>query len=454
MLPILLALALAAPGEKDCLRVGERCDPNSGRGISQPWFQAFPASGAGVANTCDGGVVTGAKGEALSETRSTVQGCIDETTGTGCIVPADTLCVVRGGTTAAQGSFIERVLQTEAITNASWSQTGTRVLAADIGVSPVGTLTADRLWVAACPVVGNFNGVFQGAANATNQTVSAWFKGCIALSDGGCVQEALTSAGDGGYLYVDGGAALGTDGGSGTGSIGLYSYQAAGTTGSATACNYVPDVWRRCSLTTALASGSEMGIGCVNVATLSGSSNTGVADVQVWGANDTNTPNLRPYILATTSAVTTGAEVPYFALTNAPALNSFHLTFDAPTSYTGSTPYLASLYKDANNRSEMYVDTASSNKLTCTFVAGGGSYTGLSSAGVSVGASHAVSCSYDGTNVIACVDGTCNSTARSFTQFSGATRFYIGVYSGGTAQMGPQPVIKYVAADTSPTRFR
>ena len=408
---------------------------------------------AAIAHAVLADAPTGAKGEAVTLTRSTPQGCIDEDAGVGSIVPANRLCVVQGGTTAAQGTFAQNTVRTEEFTNASWRQAGTRILSADKGVSPVGTLTADRMWVAACPTVGTLNGAFIAAANATNQTVSAFFKGCIALSDGGCVQEALTSAGDGGYLYADGGAAVGVDGGNGTGSIGIYSYSATGATGTAKACSYTPAAWSRCSLTTALVYGSEMGVGCVNVATASGSSDTGVADVLAWGANDTNTSALRPYIPATTAAVTTGAETAYLTLTSAPTLNSIEATVDTPAAYATAAK-VVELYKDANNHLDVYVATASGNKLACNYVVGGVSYEGLSTGSVSASASHRLSCSYDGTNVIACVDGVCNSTAKAFTNFSAATRVYLGTADTTGAEINPTPILKAVRADPNPGRFR
>jgi hypothetical protein len=177
-------------------------------------------------------------------------------------------------------------------------------------------------------------------------------------------------------------------------------------------------------------------------------------DVFVWGFNLTDGTSLRPYIPATSAAVTTAAESVYATLpANAPALASVEATFDAPAAWSASS-FVMSVWKDANNRLDAFVDTASANKLSCTFVVGGTSYTGLSASGVSTSATHRVSCSYAGGNVVACVDGACNSTAQSFTLFSGATRVYLGNSSGGASQLSPMPILKGVKADPNPSKFR
>jgi hypothetical protein len=177
-------------------------------------------------------------------------------------------------------------------------------------------------------------------------------------------------------------------------------------------------------------------------------------DVFVWGFNLTEGTTLRPYIPATSAAVTTANESVYATLpANAPALASVEATFDAPVAWSADS-YLMSVWKDANNRLDAFVDTASANKLSCTFVVAGTSYTGLSASGVSTSATHRISCSYAGGNVVACVDGTCNSTAQSFTLFSGATRVYLGNSSSGASQLSPMPILKGVKADPNPYKFR
>lgn len=645
MLPILLALALAAPGEKDCLRVGERCDPNSGRGISQPWFQAFPATGAGMPyarNLCDavaasdksgswwcfagdgtmssgsaltfaasgspstsvdtvcpsgpscasmtsqrlasgsgfastatettqpaaltacvefipddltninwtgantaspvggrwwfqrqtngastfmstdgtswnvasgpavymtpgghhiacgryvysgtpgasstqqscldgscgtavttaagplngaaltqrigwsGGAYnyagrilgvfyteqdlgttriaaisravladqpTGAKGEALSETRTNAQGCIDEDAGVGSIVPANRMCVVEGGTTAAQGSFVQYLARTAEMNNAAWVALTGGVAAPsvtpDYAVAPDGTKTAERLVVPACPVAGNYSFIEQQFTSTTTGThrPSLWVKG--------------------------------------TGSVSLCGMDIGGAAGNCTTVTATSEWQRYAASTTVAAAGSatRLEVGCINLSSRVGSGDTGAADVQVWGANMTAGPTLRPYIPATSSGVTTGTEVATVTLSGAPALNSVDLTIDTPTSM-GSTPRLLNLYKDANNQLIMYANSS----LYCWYLVGGVGYTGSSVAGIPLSTNDVrLSCSYDGTNVIACVNGSCTSTARSFTMFTGATKLAIGEQYAGGFESNPMPVIKNVRADPNPGRFR
>jgi hypothetical protein len=198
-----------------------------------------------------------------------------------------------------------------------------------------------------------------------------------------------------------------------------------------------------------------MYVGCINTNVVTPNpGNTGAADVFIWGANATPGSTLRPYIPATNTTVTTAAESVYATLPpNAPALASVEATFDAPAAWAANS-FVMSVWKDANNQLDAFVDTTQSNKLSCTFVVSGTSYTGLSASGVSTSATHRVSCSYAGGTVIACVDGACNSTAQAFALFSGATRVYLGNSSGGASQLSPMPILKGVKADPNPYKFR
>ena len=413
LLPLLATIAFAAGPQVGGWGFGGNPRPN----LMSAWFEFAPASGAGVANTCDGGVVTGAKGEALSETRSSVQGCIDETTGTGCIVPANTLCVVQGGTTAAQGSFQQTVVQTEAFDNASWANSTSSapvptLNAADAVLSPVGTLTAEDYSFPAISGSGySYLKRNNGCPASTASTLSVWAK---SISGGTTIDLTI---------------------------------QTGALSWSSTPCTISTSKWTRCSATatTGTASSAYFGLGQVDVSTTRADTR-----VALWGANCTAGTSLRPYIPATTAGVTTGAEVTYFTLSNAPALASSTITIDTPASM-GGTPRLWNIYKDANNQLIAYANGA----LYCWYVVGGVGYKGASAGPIPLSTKGVkLSCSYDGTNVIACINGTCTSTARSFTLFSGTTKLSIGNQYGGSGQANPMPVIKYVAADPSPTRFR
>lgn len=375
---------------------------------------------AAIAHAVLADAPTGAKGEAVTLTRSTPQGCIDSTTGAGSIVPANRMCVVEGGTTAAQGSFVQYLARTAEMNNAAWVALTGGVAAPsvtpDYAVAPDGTKTAERLVVPACPVAGNYSFIEQQFPSTTTGThrPSLWVKG--------------------------------------TGSVSLCGMDIGGAAGNCTTVTATSEWQRYAASTTVAAAGSatRLEVGCINLSSRVGSGDTGAADVQVWGANMTAGPTLRPYIPATSSGVTTGTEVATVTLSGAPALNSVDLTIDTPTSM-GSTPYLLNLYKDANNQLIMYANSS----LYCWYLVGGVGYTGSSVAGIPLSTNDVrLSCSYDGTNVIACVNGSCTSTARSFTMFTGATKLAIGEQYAGGFESNPMPVIKNVRADPNPGRFR
>lgn len=348
---------------------------------------------------------TGAKGEALTLTRASVQFC-ESSDGTGSLVPANRLCVTRGGTTAAQGSFVQSTLRTEELDNASWADVGTPTVTANSIVSAGGTLTADT-------INDNDAAAFEGRSQSVTVTAAAAYTmSCYAKA----------------------------------GTLAKIRLSLDGTTGDTTSLS--SSSWTRVSVTDASTSGVS-----VSAQVLAGTATTDTGTTYVWGCNLTPGSSLRPYIPATSAAVTTAAEVPYLTLTNAPALNSIEATVSLPATFA-TTARVMSVYKDATNAFDMYVDTTAANKLNCLATVGGVTYSGLSTAGVTASTTQRLSCSYDGTSVIACIDGTCNSTARAFTMFSAATRVYLGTYATTGAEINPSPVIKGVKADPSPTRFR
>lgn len=347
---------------------------------------------------------TGARGEALSETRASVQFC-ESSDGTGTLLPSNRLCVTRGGTTAAQGSFVQSALRTEEIDNAAWADVGTPTVTANSVVSPGGTLTADT-------IDDNDGAAFEGRSQSVTVTAAAAYTmSCYAKA----------------------------------GTLAKVRLSLDGTTGDTTTLS--SSSWTRVSVTDASTSGVS-----VSAQVLVGTATTDTGTVYVWGCNVTPGSSVRPYIPATSAAVTTAAEVPYFTLTSAPALLSHEVTVDTPAAFA-TYAYFASFYSAGANRTEMYVGAASN--LECDFIVGGVAYAGLSSGAIPTSTKGVrLSCSYDGTNVVACVNGSCNSTARSFTQFSGATRVYVGAAYTTGFEANPTPVIKGVKADPNGARFR
>lgn len=345
---------------------------------------------------------TGARGEALSETRASVQFC-ESSDGTGSLLPNNRLCVTRGGTTAAQGSFVQSLLQTEALGNAAWADVATPTITSDSTVSAGGTLTADT--------IDDHNAAaFEGRSQSVTVTAAAAYTmSCYAKA----------------------------------GTLAKIRLSLDGTTGDTTTLS--SSSWTRVSVTDVSTSGVS-----VSAQVLAGTATTDTGTIHVWGCNVTPGSSLRPYIPATSAAVTTAAEVPYFTLTNAPALNSIEVTVDTPASFTGKTILTAT--KDASNFVQLYVPTG---KLGCFYYVGAVGYEGQSAGSIPANALGVrLSCSYDGTNVIACVNGTCTSTAKTFTNIVGMTKLYVGSYSSTGFEFNPTPVIKSVKADTNGARFR
>ena len=91
---------------------------------------------------------TGAKGEALTYSRTGVRFCDSVADGTagaaGSILPANRPCVTRGGL-LVEGTRTNLLPRWEELDNASWASVGTPTMSANSTVSPWGTLTADTL---------------------------------------------------------------------------------------------------------------------------------------------------------------------------------------------------------------------------------------------------------------------------------------------------------------------
>lgn len=298
---VLVALLLVAgAAEARDRRCGHNRTNRTGDCEGYAFFEAFPATGAGTSGACSTTAPTGAKGEALTFSRTGNATCTKTASGglsTTGIANGD--LVVLSGNQArveydSQGVLGLRVessrtnyLQhSEAFDNIAWTLQGVSasvpVVTANAGTAPDGTTTAERVQFGACST--------DPSASAVNQTAGA---GLSVVSS----------------VYVRG--FNGT-----SGSISICNYGTAKSDSYCTLCAYSGSSWTRCVQPIAGNSNQLTTIGCNNNSTAyNGSGNTGAADVLLWGADAeqvgvVGTSYVTSYIPTTTAAVTRNAEVP------------------------------------------------------------------------------------------------------------------------------------------------
>lgn len=206
-----------------------------------PAFWFAPPSGAGLGGNCGCVPVTDSTGLIpFSFTRASVALCVSGQTFAEC--PIDTPRI-------QNGAFLEESASTNLFTRsdlfsaAIWAKSGITVTE-DYALSPLGTMTADRVQIPACPSNGTFNVIYQGVTTTTGTAAQVWVKGT-----------------------------------SGSGVLQGYSY--GGGNGTATACNYNPLTWINCQHIRATGQ-TEAGFGCVNYTLVTGPGDTGAADVLLW----------------------------------------------------------------------------------------------------------------------------------------------------------------------------
>lgn len=333
----LIALVLAqAPlcyrqgGETRCYPEGNRVAHGNhvaragGRAGGAPplaFFEFAPASGTGMGSACACVAVTGAKGEVITHTRATAAICLKQGLAITGIADGDAVScgnnlprVESDGT--ALGLLMEeartnRLQQSNNVAAAPWSTangggSAAAVVTAAYATGPDGVAnSASRLQVDACPTSGSsFSIAFQNytPTGLVKQSASAFIKGT-----------------------------------SGSGTIAMYIYDTS--SGLQITCSYNPTTWTWCGgpatplIYTPVVLSGQVGIGCTHT-TIPGHTNTGAADVLVWGANlQTGAFPTNP-IATTTSVVTRNADTNTLnasTFPGAPFSMSGYLTSEAPS---------------------------------------------------------------------------------------------------------------------------
>lgn len=269
-------------------RAGSRAFAKAGGAL----FEFAPASGAGMGTACAGTTPTSAGGLAGSFTRASAAWCSKQGLASTGIADGDLVALTTnqpriepsGGVLGfrSEATRTNTVLRSQEFDNASWSKVSSGVAAptvtANAATAPDGTLTADRVQIAACPAVGNASVVLQTFTG----TAAAWS----------------------GSLFIKGNAS--------SGSITLYHYNSTAGAGLGITCAYNPDTWTWCGgpaaplVYTYAHTTARLGFGCQNDATISGGSNTGAADIFAWQADaQAGTHPTSP--ITTTSAAATRA---------------------------------------------------------------------------------------------------------------------------------------------------
>ena len=253
---------------------------------SYAFFEFAPTSGAGMGAPCACTAVTGARGEAMTLTRGSSAYCTKEglaTTGlttTSMVYCGSNLPRAEYDSNGVLGTLTEEsrtnsALRSEELDNAAWSSTttaGPLTVTANYATSPANTATAERLEISACSVADTQSIRLQTTALAASATHSIYARGT-----------------------------------SGTASFSLCAF--AGVGGTCTVCSVVAGSWSRCSVSLATASAQSIVLGCNNNPAYAGASNTGAADIVVWGAQVEAGTFATSYIPTTSAAVTRSVDL-------------------------------------------------------------------------------------------------------------------------------------------------
>lgn len=280
-----------------CTRAGGRCQyMRNGRPPNNlAFFEFAPSSGAGMGSACACAPITGARGETLTFTRTGNATCSKQGLATTGILNGDlVVCAgdqprveASGGVLGlrVEGARTNETLRSQEFESVVWATTvsgvAAPVITANFATAPDGTLTADRMQIPACPVVGNASGINQTSATIASPSTSS--------------------------VYMKANA--------GNPSISVCMYGI--TTGTRTCTQYAlnTSTWTRAiAAGVTNTGGMNLEIACENrTASYTGATNTGAADILVWGAQSEAGAYATSYIPTAAGSITRSADIPYFA---------------------------------------------------------------------------------------------------------------------------------------------
>jgi hypothetical protein len=411
-------------GDRTRMRLGSR---NSSMGQSAvaayvPLFAFGTAAGTGMGAVCACTTPTGTKGETLTFARASSAVCTKGSLTSGIADGDLVTCtsnqprVMPGGDgTGGLGlniwsSRTNRILRSQELDNVIWIYAGTGVaaptLTANYAAAPDGTLTAERLQI---------------AATGTNQesiVYQAVSSGAVAV---------VTS------FYVKGV--------SGSGTTDLCGYGAAYT---CVPCSFVSTSWTRCEVSYTSTGLDFLFIG--NDTKFNGGTSRSAVDVLIWGGQSETGVGISSYIATVGSSVARAAETAVFDVTTGGA-QAISMSLSSTTTTAGSLGVYWAIGTSADNEYRSLI-LGATNKAQCDPRFATVSATVSSTGNASLVASNSYGCSYDGVNQAVCLAGVCENTAdaRTVPTF---TKLYIGATEGGSGQANT--VIKNVCADTTST---
>lgn len=296
----------------------------------------------------------------------------------------------------SEGAATNLILQSEAFNSASWTKTSVVIAAptvtADAAIAPDSNKTADTLTFPAV-TAGNASYATQGfTATAALYSDSVWLR---SLSGAGTKTI---------YLYFTDSATVPT--------------QYLGTT----ACSVTEGQWTRCTTTATLTAATWfLNLG---VDTRDGSQSAQSAfSVYAWEAQAELGGFSSSDITTTTVAVARSADAISTTTLAVGTTPSYAATATLKALPVGGNAFVSSWVNSSTDRWNFYV--LPSGKLRCEYV-NGSTFDADSTATITAGTATRVSCNYNGTNMKACVGGSCASTALTFTGSASYTTNGIG----------------------------
>ena len=282
-------------------RTNSRCaQGRSDRGLAcddGAFLEFAPASGAGMGAACACAAVTGAKGETLTFTRTGNATCSKQGLATTGINNGDLVVCAgdqprvesSGGVLGlrVEGVRTNETLRSQEINNVVWATTAAGVAAptitADFATAPDGTTTADRMQIPACPTAG----VDASGVNQTSATIASPSSSSV-------------------YLKAN----------SGTPSVSICMYGITTGTRACTQFALNTSTWTRAVVPNVTNTGGmNMEIACENrTGSYSGATNTGAADILVWGAQSEAGAYATSYIPTAAGSAARNAELASFPL--------------------------------------------------------------------------------------------------------------------------------------------
>lgn len=410
---IILSIALAQGADAECLR--GRCR-GAGRGMTAAPFAFFefaPASGAGMTAACACTTPTGAKGEAMTFTRTGAATCSKQGLATTGINDGDLVVCGNnneprvepsGGVLGlrVEGAKTNPLLRFIDYANATWADVATPTLTGSQASPWTGTYATS-----AVQFDDNNAGAFEGRSQTVTVTAATQYTMCCYVKAGTLAKVRLS---------LDGTTADHT---------GLSS-----------------STWSLVSVTDASSSGVAISAQVLN--------GTAVGDTGTvtWGGCGIETGAYCTSMIPTVAAsATRNTESPYLTVAAMTAgTYSVAANFETPYNITSSNSRLATLWQAAVVFTDDYFQT------NYTAFLYDGATSSLTS-GTAVTTSGRVGSYYDLTNLGVCVSGVCTTAAAART-INNITRVRIGVDGSGGTVGHPNGIVTRVCVDPSPARCR